>query len=206
MIEMIEEHLKAHFQKAIPLASPLREVYAYALFPSGKLFRPKISWALAMDRANVEGVELDFSPESAHALFASFLEFTHCYTLLHDDLPCMDDDSFRRNKMATHLAYGEWQALLAGDGLQGAAYWALSRLDLGILFRLTAWALGPKGTHSRAGPRPFLAFLGERTTTALPLPPPNLRTENGTPDPTLPLGQFPAHHHKEKEKEIGIPL
>ena len=141
--ENITNHLEFHLQRETPVAS-IRKVYNYALFPPGKLFRSKIAWALAHDLA----CDLDQSVNSNHALFASFLEFHHGYTLIHDDLPCMDNDSWRRGKLSTHKAWGEWQALLAGDGLHSASYRLLSRINsskLPLLFRLVTWGLGPKG-------------------------------------------------------------
>ena len=143
LTENITNHLELHLQRETAVAS-IKRVYDYALFPPGKLFRSKNSWALAYDLSCV----LDQSVNSDHALFASFLEFHHGYTLIHDDLPCMDDDSWRRGKPTTHKVWGEWQALLAGDGLHGASYRLLSRINspkLPQLFRLVTWALGPKG-------------------------------------------------------------
>lgn len=54
--------------------------------------------------------------------FALALECIHAYSLIHDDLPCMDDDNERRGRPSTHVAFGEWQALLAGDGLLNYAF------------------------------------------------------------------------------------
>ena len=139
----ITDHMAAHLKRETSAAA-IYDVYDYALFPTGKLFRSKISWGLAYDLSS----EINFSINSNHSFFASFLEFHHGYTLIHDDLPCMDNDSWRRGKLATHKAWGEWQALLAGDGLHGASYRLLSRIDspkLRELFHMVTWALGPKG-------------------------------------------------------------
>ena len=76
------------------------------------------------------------------------MEIHHAYTLVHDDLPCMDDDAVRRGRPSTHRQFGEWQALLAGDGLSTLSYRALSLIkspQLPRLLRYTSWALGPKG-------------------------------------------------------------
>lgn len=143
LAESIANHLAFHLQRETAVAS-MRKVYDYALFPPGKLFRSKTAWALAYDLAR----DLNRSVNGHHALFASFLEFHHGYTLIHDDLPCMDNDSWRRGKLTTHKVWGEWQALLAGDGLHGASYRLLSRINspkLPQLFHLVTWALGPKG-------------------------------------------------------------
>lgn len=71
-----------------------------------------------------------FSKESniTHALpFAAAIEMIHAYSLIHDDLPCMDDDDLRRGKPSCHIEYGESTALLAGDGLLTLAFEAISR-------------------------------------------------------------------------------
>lgn len=83
-----------------------------------------------------------------HALLASALEFHHSYTLIHDDLPCMDNDTLRRGKPCTHIAHGEWKALLAGDGLLNLSYQLLSKIKNQRtleLLQFFSWALGPKG-------------------------------------------------------------
>jgi geranylgeranyl diphosphate synthase type II len=54
----------------------------------------------------------------------------HTYSLIHDDLPCMDDDDLRRGKPTNHKVYGEWMATLAGDALQAAAFDTLLKADL----------------------------------------------------------------------------
>ena len=59
--------------------------------------------------------------------YACGIEMLHTYSLIHDDLPCMDDDDLRRGKPTCHVKYGEWLALLAGDALQAAAFERLAR-------------------------------------------------------------------------------
>ncbi|MBP9674243.1 MAG: polyprenyl synthetase family protein [Bacteriovoracaceae bacterium] len=114
--------------------------YHYPLFPCGKLFRAKLIYALAQD--------LSGKINNDQKLFASFIEITHAYTLIHDDLPCMDNDDFRRGKPSTHKKFGEAQALLIGDGLQTGAYNLLARMsshNLSKLLKIVTWCLGPKG-------------------------------------------------------------
>ena len=116
-----------------------RSVYDYALFPTGKLFRPKLVWAVALDGGGL-------TPN--HRLFATSLELHHAYTLLHDDLPCMDDDDTRRGKPSTHLYFNEWKALLAGDGLINLGYRVLGEIDHAqsrLLLKIFSHCLGPKG-------------------------------------------------------------
>lgn len=60
--------------------------------------------------------------------FACALEMVHAYSLIHDDLPCMDDDDMRRGKPSCHIAFGEAVALLAGDGLLTKAFEVLAKI------------------------------------------------------------------------------
>ena len=146
----IENTLKEHLNHLLPhhVAS---ETYRYAVLPGGKLFRPHLVWSLFHDiNPNAYKVSLQIKQKTklAHSLLASAVEFHHSYTLIHDDLPCMDDDTIRRGKPCTHLVYGEWQALLAGDGLLNLSYQLLSKSThpktLDVL-KFFSWGLGPKG-------------------------------------------------------------
>ncbi|MFZ4713510.1 MAG: polyprenyl synthetase family protein [Bacteriovoracaceae bacterium] len=135
----IEQFLMKELSQLLP-QHKVAEIYHYALFPTGKLIRSQFLFTLAQD--------LKSSIVPDHFLAASFLEFHHAYSLIHDDLPCMDDDSERRGKPSTHIAFGEWQALLAGDGLLSLSYGALAQLKtphLRSLMRFCTWATGPKG-------------------------------------------------------------
>ena len=58
--------------------------------------------------------------------FAAAVEMIHAYSLIHDDLPCMDDDDLRRGKPTNHKVFGEAMAVLSGDGLQSLAYETIS--------------------------------------------------------------------------------
>ncbi len=99
---------------ALPAAvAELRRAMRYSLLQGGK--RIRASLALAFCRLN--GGEA-----AAAAPFACALEMLHAYSLIHDDLPCMDDDDLRRGKPSCHVAFGEAVALLAGDALQTAAF------------------------------------------------------------------------------------
>ncbi len=98
----------------------LREAMHYAAMGAGKRLRPAI--VLAACNA-VGGREEDALPAAAA------LEMLHAYTLVHDDLPAMDDDIERRGRPTVHVAFGEGIAILAGDGLLTAAFAALA--DLG---------------------------------------------------------------------------
>ena len=95
------------------LAEPLMEVMRYSVFSPGKRLRPIImeETAALFDR---DAKELPY--------FMAALELIHSYSLVHDDMPCLDNDEFRRGRHTTHAEYGEDMALLAGDGLLNFAY------------------------------------------------------------------------------------
>ncbi|HLT22262.1 MAG TPA: polyprenyl synthetase family protein, partial [Bacteriovoracaceae bacterium] len=87
----------------------LFKILDYAVLPAGKLFRPKLVEAIALD--------LGLQITQDHLHLATAVEIHHAYTLVHDDLPAMDDDQYRRGKLSTHAAFNEWKAILAGDAL-----------------------------------------------------------------------------------------
>jgi geranylgeranyl diphosphate synthase type II len=111
---------------AIPRAEePPRELHAamrHLLFPGGKRLRP----ALAMAAAEAVGGSCESALPQAGAV-----ELIHTYSLIHDDLPCMDDDAERRCRPTVHVAFGESTAVLAGDALQAAAFELLGRARAG---------------------------------------------------------------------------
>jgi geranylgeranyl pyrophosphate synthase len=96
-----------------PLASRLSDAMRYAVMNGGKRVRP----ALVFGAAQAVGG----SPAQAEAA-AIAVELIHCYSLVHDDLPCMDDDELRRGVPTCHKAFDEATALLAGDTLQALAF------------------------------------------------------------------------------------
>jgi len=111
----------AVLEKALPPASaPPERLHAamrHLLFPGGKRLRP----ALALAAAEAVGA----APERALPLAAA-VELVHTYSLVHDDLPCMDDDVERRGRPTVHVAFGEGTAVLAGDALLAAAFEVLA--------------------------------------------------------------------------------
>jgi geranylgeranyl pyrophosphate synthase len=146
----IELHLKNHLQFLLPLTNS-KEVYQYALFPSGKLFRASLVWSVLQDLNPILYQQTYNDPKAGHALLASSIECHHTYTLLHDDLPSMDNDITRRGRPCTHVAFTEWEALLTGDGLLVLSFQLLSKiihLDPARFIELLSfysWATGPKG-------------------------------------------------------------
>ena len=95
----------------------LRESMAYSVFSGGKRLRP----ALCMAACEFCGG----TAEDA-LLPACAVELIHTYSLIHDDLPAMDNDDMRRGKPSSHIAFGEANAILAGDGLQALAFAVLA--------------------------------------------------------------------------------
>ena len=85
----------------------------YSLLAGGKRIRP----VLTVEFARLAGLAWETALPAACAV-----ELVHTYSLIHDDLPCMDDDDLRRGKPTNHKVYGETMAVLAGDALQAAAY------------------------------------------------------------------------------------
>jgi geranylgeranyl diphosphate synthase, type II len=96
-----------------PATDGLEEAMRYSLLAGGKRIRPVL--ALATARA-VGGTPQDVLPTAAA------IELVHTYSLIHDDLPAMDDDDLRRGRATCHIAHGENVAILAGDGLMAEAY------------------------------------------------------------------------------------
>jgi geranylgeranyl diphosphate synthase, type II len=99
----------------------LHEAMRYSLFAGGKRVRP----ILALAAAEAVG-----SPPRSVLGIASSLELIHTYSLIHDDLPAMDNDDYRRGKLTNHKVYGEAIAILAGDALLTLAFELCSRTDL----------------------------------------------------------------------------
>jgi geranylgeranyl diphosphate synthase type II len=106
-LQRIETALKAYMGEdaSAPL---LNESMSYSLLDGGKRIRPQL---LLLVNEMLGGREEDALP------FACALEMIHCYSLIHDDLPAMDDDEMRRGKPSSHIRFGEGNAILAGDGL-----------------------------------------------------------------------------------------
>ncbi len=93
----------------------------YSLLAGGKRLRP----VLFLEFAKIFGGE-----RNAAMPYACALEMIHTYSLIHDDLPCMDNDDYRRGKKTNHVVYGEAMALLAGDALLNRAYEIMLRASI----------------------------------------------------------------------------
>jgi geranylgeranyl diphosphate synthase, type II len=111
--EQVERYLEGMRFSEAPLTAGLEEAMRYSLLAGGKRIRP----VLALATAHAVGLSL----EEAMPLAAT-LELIHTYSLIHDDLPAMDDDALRRGRPTCHVAFGEDVAILAGDGLYAEAF------------------------------------------------------------------------------------
>ncbi len=117
---IVERALDAAIPPARETPEPLHAAMRHLLFPGGKRLRP----ALALAAAEAVG-----APTECALPIAAAVEFVHTYSLIHDDLPCMDDDAERRGRPSVHVAFGEATALLAGDALLAAAFRVLAAAE-----------------------------------------------------------------------------
>lgn len=108
----VEAYLASCFTEELP-QKKLFEAMRYSLLAGGKRIRP----VLVLEFCRICGGDWHKAMP-----FAAAIEMIHTYSLIHDDLPCMDDDDYRRGRLTNHKVYGEAQAVLAGDGLLTAAF------------------------------------------------------------------------------------
>lgn len=117
--QRIEDHLKVLLDESGASAEGrLAGAMRHAVLAGGKRFRP----FLVIESAALFGAE-----QRAALNAAAAIECVHCYSLVHDDLPCMDDDDLRRGQPTVHKAYDEWTAVLTGDALLTFAFEILAR-------------------------------------------------------------------------------
>jgi len=138
----IEDFLKEFINKNSD-ETLIKKVCEYAIFNGGKRFRALLAYAIG----EINGVN-----KQALDYVAGAVEVIHCYSLIHDDLPAMDDDSLRRGKPSCHIKFNEAQAILAGDGLQVISFNLLCSSDLDIsnkkkldLLKILSKAIGIQG-------------------------------------------------------------
>lgn len=113
-------------------SEPQKELFSamrYSLLAGGKRLRP----IFVLDFCRMCGGDW-----KAAAPFAAALEMVHTYSLIHDDLPCMDNDDYRRGRLTNHKVYGEAMAVLAGDGLLTAAFGCLAKAPYDAQTRIHA--------------------------------------------------------------------
>ncbi|KUM03295.1 polyprenyl synthetase family protein [Chromobacterium subtsugae] len=164
----IQQHMEAALERLLPAADAapqrLHQAMRYATLEGGKRVRPLLAFAA--------GELVDAKPENLARVGAA-LEMIHAYSLVHDDMPCMDDDVLRRGKPTCHVAYDEATALLVGDALQTRAFELIATPLPGIapasqleIVRILAHASGHAGMAG--GQAIDLASVGQ------PLTPPEL--------------------------------
>jgi farnesyl diphosphate synthase len=152
--EALARALPAESQPPLELHRAMR----YAVLGGGKRLRPLLVYASGISF----GVPLDRLDSSAAAV-----EIIHAYSLVHDDLPAMDDDALRRGRPTCHVVFGEAMAILAGDALQALAFEVMandSRLDVdaGIRLDMMRTLALACGSHGMAGGQAFdLAAVGK---------------------------------------------
>ena len=140
----VEEALDAFLPPADRVPHKLHQAMRYTTLGGGKRVRPLLAYAA--------GALFDADP-SVLARVASAVEMIHVYSLVHDDMPCMDDDALRRGKPTVHVAYDEATALLVGDTLQAQAFEVIAHTDSAVvpparqltMVRLLAEAAGSAG-------------------------------------------------------------
>ena len=143
----VEEYLQqaslsvnAALEKYLPpeteAPADLHKAVRYSIFAGGKRLRPALAMA-SFEACQGEGESV--------LLAAAALEMTHTFSLIHDDLPCMDDDDFRRGRPTNHKVFGEAIAILAGDSLLVYAFELLAKTGRPECIATLARALGTKG-------------------------------------------------------------
>ncbi len=173
----IEDGLKEFFSSLKTSPSELRDAMGYMLFSHGKRIRPVL--AISVCEAQNGNCD-DILP------FACAIEMIHTYSLIHDDLPSIDNDDVRRGKPTCHKVFGEAMALLAGDGLLTEAFRIMSdaryierikpKLARQIIFEIAS-ASGSEGMvagqvmdilyDGKEGTKNILDYIHSRKTTAL---------------------------------------
>jgi farnesyl diphosphate synthase len=138
----IEDVLAGALAPHAAIPAPLIDAMRYAVLGGGKRMRPLLAYA-AGELAGADPLLVD-APAAA-------LEMIHAYSLVHDDLPCMDNDVLRRGKPTVHVQFGEAMALLAGDALQARAFEVLAAAPLRDAGGACALLAGSAGGAGMAG-------------------------------------------------------
>jgi len=121
----VQARMEAALARLLPPAhaapARLHEAMRYATLEGGKRVRPLLAFAAG---------EVSGAPSERLEIAAAAVEMIHAYSLVHDDLPCMDDDVLRRGKPTVHVEYDEATALLVGDALQSLAFQLIAENEL----------------------------------------------------------------------------
>jgi farnesyl diphosphate synthase len=154
--------LESVLEAALPAAethpAPLHEAMRYAVLGGGKRVRP----LLVLAAGEVAG-----APVAALEQAGCAVELIHAYSLVHDDLPCMDNDVLRRGRPTVHVVWGEALAMLVGDGLQARAFELLAALDRPAVAPMVAELARAAGSVGMVGGQAIdLAAVGKSLTPA----------------------------------------
>jgi geranylgeranyl diphosphate synthase, type II len=174
---VVEETLKDIFSSFHKTPGVLRDAMEYTVFSNGKRIRPVLAIAVC---------EAKGKPSDDLLPLACAIELIHTYSLIHDDLPCIDNDDLRRGKPTCHRVFGEAMAVLAGDGLLTEAFRVMSdpryterinpRVLKQVIFEIAA-AAGAQGMvagqvmdvlyDGKEGTKTVVNFIHNHKTTAL---------------------------------------
>ena len=151
--ELIDNELTKYFRNKNMPFDGLLESMDYSLTAGGKRIRA----ILVMEFCRISGGDMNKALPVACAI-----EMLHAYSLIHDDLPCMDNDDLRRGKPTNHVVYGECTAVLAGDALQAEAFGTILRSELPADARANCAEIlaGAAGIDGICGGQ-FLDMIGE---------------------------------------------
>ena len=161
-LEEIEKFLKKHLANPRNRLNKLSEAMSYAVLDGGKRIRPLLVMAA--------GGVFDAS-KNGLVYVASAVELIHCYSLVHDDMPCMDDDDLRRGRKTVHKKYNDATALLVGDALQSLAFGLLvdeyNGLSDHVKLKLVCELSNASGINGMAGGQFLdLEFVGRNANRA----------------------------------------
>ncbi|PWI58780.1 polyprenyl synthetase family protein [Sulfoacidibacillus thermotolerans] len=140
LVDRIERAMEVYLPKPDAFPEELAEAMRYSVFAGGKRLRPVLLLA------TVEAFGKDSTPLLPAACA---LEFLHTYSLIHDDLPAMDNDDYRRGKLTNHKKFGEATAILAGDGLLTLSFHTLaaSAVQADLVVRMVQELADASGVH-----------------------------------------------------------
>jgi farnesyl diphosphate synthase len=191
----VEQALDVRLPPVAQNPSHLHEAMRYVTLGGGKRVRACLVYAAGL-AVSAKDNALD-APACA-------VELIHAYSLVHDDLPCMDDDDLRRGKPTCHKAYDEATALLAGDALQSLAFEILAidpALSLSAAQRLhmTTLLAQAAGSHGMAGGQAIDLASGGKTLTLAQLEDMHLRKTGALIRASVLLG---AHAHKKPDSGV----
>lgn len=159
-INKTEKYLEIYLPAKESRQKAIYESMRYSLFAGGKRIRPVLM---------METFTMFKEDEDSIMPFACALEMIHTYSLIHDDLPAMDDDDFRRGKPTNHKVYGDAMAILAGDGLLNKAFETVSqnissmKIPAEDILKSMAILSNASGTEGMIGGQVTDMFVEERT-------------------------------------------